>query len=62
MQIHIMAHISGVSWKTAWESRQSGTYGLAPVAFLGRETFIANKRATGRTKDLADVEALRKPR
>lgn len=27
----------------------------------GREDFIANKRATGRTKDAADIEALGRP-
>jgi hypothetical protein len=28
------------------------------VPFLGRATFIANKRASGRHKDLGDIEAL----
>jgi len=28
------------------------------VPFLGREALIVNKRAAGRLKDLADVEAL----
>jgi hypothetical protein len=28
------------------------------VPFLGREALIANKRASGRLKDLADIEAL----
>ena len=32
------------------------------LAVLGREDFIANKRATGRLKDLADVERLLPPR
>ena len=58
VQVHIMATISGVSWETAWESRQLGAYGSAPVHFLGRAAFIANKHAVGRTKDLADIEAL----
>jgi hypothetical protein len=31
------------------------------VAFIGREAFLRNKRAAGRPKDLADVEALREP-
>jgi hypothetical protein len=61
VQAHIMAFISGVSWEGAWESRQLGAYGGAPVYFLGREAFIANKLATGRAKDLADIEALREP-
>ena len=29
------------------------------VSFLGRETFLRNKRAAGRAKDLADIDALR---
>jgi hypothetical protein len=61
VQVHIMAWISGVFWETAWESRQLGAYGSAPVCFLGREAFIANKRAVGRPKDLADIEALGEP-
>jgi hypothetical protein len=61
VQVHIMASISGVSWEEAWESRQLGAYGSAPVHFLGREAFIANKRAVGRAKDLADIDALREP-
>jgi len=29
-----------------------------PVAYLGREALRANKLASGRAKDLADVEAI----
>jgi hypothetical protein len=29
-----------------------------PVHYIGRAQFIANKRATRRKKDLADIEAL----
>jgi hypothetical protein len=28
------------------------------VAVIGREAFIRNKRATGRAKDLGDIEGL----
>jgi len=28
------------------------------VHYIGRDALLKNKRATGRTKDLADVEAL----
>jgi hypothetical protein len=28
------------------------------VDFLGREAFLRNKRATGRAKDLGDIEGL----
>jgi hypothetical protein len=36
----------------------AGSYGDISVYYIGREQFIANKRATGRTKDLADLEGL----
>ena len=58
VQVHIMTGISGVSWDEAWASRQKGAYGGVPVFYIGRGALIANKRAAGRTKDLADVEAL----
>jgi hypothetical protein len=32
--------------------------GPATVPFLGREALVANKRAIGRPKDKADLEAL----
>ncbi len=57
-----MAAISGVPWDTAWATKESGQYGDCPVYYLGREAFLANKRAAGRAKDLADIEALRPPR
>jgi hypothetical protein len=59
VQVHVMTAITGVNWPHAWESRESGAYGGVPVFFLGRSALIANKTATGRPKDLADVEALR---
>jgi hypothetical protein len=61
VQIHLMTNISGVLWDDAWRSRRPGTYGTIPVFFIGREALITNKRATGRIKDLADVEALQGP-
>jgi len=62
VQIHLMTSITGVTWEDAWQSRKMETYGGVPVPFLGRNALILNKTATGRTKDLADVEALqRKP-
>jgi hypothetical protein len=59
VQIHVMSAISGVSWNEAWPQRVTGTCGRHQVAFLGRETFLQNKRAAGRPQDLADIDALR---
>jgi hypothetical protein len=59
VQIHVMSAISGVDWDEAWSSRVTGRFGRHTVPFLGRETFLRNKRAAGRAKDLADIDALR---
>jgi len=57
-----MTNISMCNWDQAWASRDQGVYGGVPVFFIGREVLLANKRATGRIKDLADVEALERPK
>jgi hypothetical protein len=58
VRIDLLTSITDVSWDEAWAGRIAGRYGDMPVYYLGREQFIANKRATGRTKDLADLEML----
>jgi hypothetical protein len=58
VQIHVMSAISGVDWDEAWSDRIEGPLGSHRIQFLGRETFLRNKRAAGRPKDLADVDAL----
>jgi hypothetical protein len=58
VRIDLITSITDVSWDEAWAGRTAGSYGEIPVYYIGREQFIANKRATGRTKDLADLEML----
>jgi hypothetical protein len=58
VQIHVMSAITGVDWDEAAGDAVEGPLGRHTVRFLGRETFLRNKRAAGRAKDLADVEAL----
>ena len=58
VQIHVMSAISGVTWDEAWDARVIGPCGRHQVAFLGRATFLRNKRAAARPKDLADIDAL----
>jgi hypothetical protein len=58
VQIHVMSAISGVEWDEAWSDRVEGPLGSNRVQFLGRETFLRNKRAAGRLEDLADIDAL----
>ena len=57
-RVDLLTGISGVTFAEATESAVDGTLGGIPVRYLGRDTLIANKRATGRLKDLADIEAL----
>jgi hypothetical protein len=58
VRIDLITSITGVSWPEAWAGRVAGRYGDMPVHYIGREQFVANKRATGRTKDVADLEVL----
>jgi len=58
VRIDFVTSIDGIKWEDAWENRERGEWGNVPVAFLSRSDFIANKRAAGRLKDLADIEAL----
>lgn len=58
VRIDLITSITGVSWDEAFAGRIPSTYGDVPVSYIGRQQFISNKRATGRTKDLADLEAL----
>ena len=58
VRVDIVTSITGVSWKDAAAGRVAGTYGGLEVYYIGREQFILNKRALGRKKDLADLEAI----
>ncbi len=60
VRIDIMTSISGVSWEDAYNSREEGKCGDVTVYFIGLDQYIQNKRASGRKKDLADLEALGK--
>jgi hypothetical protein len=42
----------------AWPARVLARFADQPAAVLSREHLIKNKRAAGRTQDLADVERL----
>jgi hypothetical protein len=58
VRIYIITSITGVSPQKAFEQAASGAYDNVPVKFLSRECLILNKKASGRQKDLADLEAL----
>lgn len=58
VRVDLITSITGVTWEEAVAHRVAGRYGETPVHYLGRDQLIANKRATGRKKDLADIESL----
>jgi hypothetical protein len=58
VRVDIITSITGVSWQDAYSNRVEGEYGDIRVYYLGRNQLIANKKALGRKKDLADLEAL----
>jgi hypothetical protein len=58
-RIDLLTSISGVdSFAEAWADREVHAIRSREVPFLGRTSLVATKRATGRTKDFADLEAL----
>lgn len=58
VRVDILTSLTGVTWEEACAGKAAGFYGDIPVSFLGREQLVANKRALGRKKDLADLEAI----
>ncbi|MBU6174907.1 MAG: hypothetical protein KGQ60_13940, partial [Planctomycetes bacterium] len=57
-RIDILTAISGVDFNRAWDRRISIEIDGVCVNVLGREDLIANKRASGRPKDLVDADTL----
>jgi len=58
VRIDIITSITGVSWEQARSGRVEGWFGDLMVHYIGRDDFIYNKRALGRKKDIADLEAV----
>lgn len=57
-RIDILTTLSGISFDEAWASRQPAELDGHTVYFIGREALLRNKRASGRAKDLGDIQAL----
>ena len=49
---------SGLAFGEAWPNRMLTNFDDEPAAVLSRGDLLKNKRASGRTQDLADVEWL----
>ncbi len=57
-RIDLLTSLTGVSFDDVWSGRTESELAGIPVAFIGRDQYIRNKRATGRPQDLADIAAL----
>lgn len=58
LRIDLLTSIDGVDFAYCWPDRMLLTVGERTVPFLSRRDLLANKRASGRLQDQADVEAL----
>lgn len=58
LRIDVLTAIDGVDFAEAWPGRLITKFDDQPIAVLSKEHLIKNKRAVGRTQDLADVERL----
>lgn len=58
VRIDVITAIDGVEFDDAWPARLETSFGGVAVGVLSREHLIANKKATGRLQDRADVERL----
>ena len=61
-RIDLLTSITGVDFEEVWRTRVQGELDGLHVSFIGRDALIANKRATGRPQDVADVATLERRR
>ena len=57
-RIDILTDLTGLTFGEAWPDRLLRAFGDVEADFIGRASFIRNKRATGRSKDLGDIEGM----
>jgi hypothetical protein len=57
-RIDILTELTGLTFAEAWPDRLHRPFGYLDVDFIGLSSFIRNKRATGRPKDLGDIDGL----
>lgn len=58
VRIDVITAIDNVEFDEAWSERIVTTFEDEPVFVLSRTLLLRNKKAAGRTQDLADVEWL----
>lgn len=57
-RIDLLTGIDGVEFSACWGLRETLVLAAVSLNFIGLDDFKANKRAVGRLKDLADLQAL----
>ena len=58
MRLKILNEIDGVSFEECFRHRRRSAVGGLGINFINLPQLLKNKRASGRQKDLADIEAL----
>jgi hypothetical protein len=58
VRVDLITAIDGVLFEDAWPDRMEAVFGTMKVPVISRLHLIANKRASGRLQDLADIERL----
>ncbi len=61
IRLEVMNAISGITFDQCYDKRVEQSIDGVRICFIDRESLLANKRAAGRPKDLADIEALTRP-
>ena len=59
VRVDLLNEIDGVEFYDVALNFERGRYGEIEINFIGKSDLIANKAASGRTEDLADLEKLR---
>jgi hypothetical protein len=62
LKVEVLTQISGVSFDEARQGARLFELDGYQIPYIGKAALIANKRAAGRYKDLADVEELERSR
>jgi len=55
-RIDLLNDLTGITFEEAWADKVTASFGSLPIPVIGKAAYLKNKRATGRLKDLADVE------
>lgn len=56
--IELLNRVSGGDFEKAWRNRVQVVHDGVPINFIALEDLLLNKRASGRSKDTADIENL----